>query len=127
MAKKKRRKTAQSAVERDLIAGLEKLADDLESGRGYTVRTLTLNVAPGEYTAERVKETRALLNLSQPLFAQFLGVSPKAVMAWERGVQPSGTARRFMDEIRGDPDHWRQRLQEATRSMSLDTRANETV
>jgi DNA-binding transcriptional regulator YiaG len=91
--------------------------DHLRSGapieEKYTRRRVVLELQPRTYSARQVKETRKLLNASQALFAQFLGVSATSVRSWEQGVAPSGMARRFMDEIRRDPQYWRSRLKES--------------
>jgi DNA-binding transcriptional regulator YiaG len=79
----------------------------------YTCRTIRLNLHPQTYSAKQVRETRGLLNVSQAVFAQFLGVSVRAVQDWEQGVYaPNGVACRLMDEIRRDPGYWLGRLKE---------------
>jgi putative transcriptional regulator len=94
---------------------LQEFAEALESGGDisdqYTCRKVVLNLQPTPYNPELVKQTRALLGLSQHLFAKFLGVSLNTVQAWERGDNPpKDMACRFMDEIRNDPEYWRNRL-----------------
>lgn len=104
-------------AERDLVEGFDGLLDDLRSDvpieKKYTCRRVVLELEPHSYTAAQVKSTRKLLNASQALFAQFLGVSVKAVRSWERGSRPSPMACRFMDEIRRDPEYWRARLKDS--------------
>ncbi|MEX1222939.1 MAG: helix-turn-helix domain-containing protein, partial [Pirellulales bacterium] len=99
------------------IEGMEELRDDLKGDmpitEKYTCHKVVLDLEPSVYTAEQVKATRELLRVSQALFAQFLGVSPKTVRSWEQGKTPSDIACRFMDEIQRDPDHWRARLQQS--------------
>ncbi|HEX3657415.1 MAG TPA: hypothetical protein VHV55_16615 [Pirellulales bacterium] len=106
-----------NSVERDLVAGLEGFLADLKGDKPiekkYTCRRVVLDLVPQPYTVARVKATRQLLNASQGLFAQFLGVSVKAVRAWEQGRTPGEMACRFMDEIRHNPEYWRSRLQES--------------
>jgi putative transcriptional regulator len=102
----------------DVIGRLSDFATALASPeakpRGFTRRRITLALNPVRYTPKLVKQTRALLGVSQALFAQFLGVSVKTVHSWEQGLTlPSEIARRFMDEIRRDPEHWRQRMHDA--------------
>lgn len=115
-------------AERDLIEGFEELVTDLRSDapleKKYTCRRIVLDLEPRKYTADQVKETRKLLNASQSLFAQFLGVSVKTVRSWERGAVPKPMACRFMDEIHRDPDYWRGVLRE---SIKLRTRDCESV
>lgn len=97
---------------------LSEFADDLEAGgdiaRKYTCRKVVLNLAPQPYDPALVKATRKILSVSQSIFAQFLGVSVDAVQSWEGGVNtPSDMACRFMDEIRHDPEYWRNRLMDS--------------
>jgi len=109
-----------NAVERDLIGGLEEFRGALKGeaalGKRFTIRQIVLELAPQTYTPDLVRQTRGILNASQALFAQFLGVSPKTVRAWEAGKEPSEMACRFMDEIRRDPAYWLKRWRQATRS-----------
>lgn len=60
---------------------------------------------PPDLSKKKIKSLREnILGLSQPLFAQVLGVSPAAVKSWEQGnKKPSGTARRLMQLFEGDP------------------------
>jgi putative transcriptional regulator len=99
----------------EVIGALTELQDALRSGRPleefFTVRTVELDLDPRPYRAEDVRRVRDSLNLSQALFARFLGVDVKTVRSWEQGLRPpSPIARRFMDEIARSPDHWRERL-----------------
>lgn len=115
MAKKQR--TKMTAVEKDLINGLQGLLVDLQRGepleKKYTCRRVVFTLRPQAYNPKCVKETRRTLNVSQSVFAQFLGVSVKTVRAWELGKAPTQMACRFMDEIRRAPDYWRQRLRDS--------------
>lgn len=103
-------------IGKKIIDRLTQFADALDGDQPvseqYTCRQIVLRLEPQAYQAEDVKETRRLLNLSQPLFATFLGVKVQTVRAWEQGTnEPTVMACRFMDEIRGNPDYWKQRLQ----------------
>ena len=100
---------------KQLIDELNAFGDALENGddicEKFTCHHISLTVHPTDYTPKKVKETRGILNVSQSLFAQFLGVSVKSVRAWERGDNPvSGAARRLMDEIQTDQSYWRKRI-----------------
>ena len=67
---------------------------------------MVLDLLPMPYGPALVKRTRAILSVSQGIFAQFLGVSVNTVQAWERGINvPKDVACRFMDEIRHNPDY----------------------
>ena len=69
---------------------------------------------------KRVRRVRALPGLSQSLFAQFLGVSPATVQAWEQGVKvPAKMACRFMDEILRDPQQWQQRVRQCMAAKTV--------
>jgi putative transcriptional regulator len=97
---------------------LNEFADALESGADvrakFTCRRVVLNLEPQPYDPRLVKNTRAILSVSQGIFAQFLGVSIDTVQAWESGVNtPSDMACRFMDEIRHNPEYWQKRLSES--------------
>src|SRR5271157_2992856 len=79
--------------------------------RHFTVRTYKVEFTPREYGPDDVRRVRGLLGMSQVLFARFLGVDANTVRSWEQGTRPpSPIARRFMDEIEGDPEHWRRRI-----------------
>lgn len=97
---------------------LGEFADTLESGKPlsakFTCRKVVLDLCPMAYDPKLVKQTRAILSVSQSIFAQFLGVSVDTVQAWESGVNaPKDMACRFMDEIRHDPGYWRRRLMDS--------------
>jgi DNA-binding transcriptional regulator YiaG len=101
-----------TAKGREIIASLKEFADTLDSGvpiaSRYTVRTIELPEPPAEYDPARVRRTRDLLEVSQAIFAHLLGVSPILVRSWESGARvPASWARRLLDEINRDVQHWR--------------------
>lgn len=90
------------------------LESDAVVSEKFTVRTIRLNLQPTSYDPAAVRKTRDLLNLSQSLFAKFLGVAVQTVRAWEQGDNiPSDMAARFLDEINANPTYWQRRLQSA--------------
>jgi putative transcriptional regulator len=102
----------------EIVGALEGFLDALQGGgeiaERFTVRTVQLDLEPRSYTSADVKETRAILGLSQALFALFLGVSVSAVRAWERGDREIPRyAARFLDEIARAPDYWKGRVRES--------------
>lgn len=102
----------------EMVAGLSAFCDALESGepieKRFTVRTVSLDLQPKPYHAEDVKHVRDHLRASQALFAKFLGVSVKAVRAWEQGTRRVPTiACRFMDEVLANPELWTQRIRQS--------------
>lgn len=107
-----------NTVADDIISGLEDFVAALQSDgpicETFTCRKIVLDLHPQKYGPDAVKSVRKLLRVSQVLFAQFLGVSPKTVRAWEQGkVAPGDMACRFLDEIKRNPDYWRKRLAES--------------
>jgi putative transcriptional regulator len=106
------------SVGKKIIEGLKEFTEALENNESiaekFTCRKVTLNLFPVPYSPKAVKSTRKLLMVSQGIFAQFLGVSPKTVCAWEQGRTTVGDmACRFMDEIRRNPEYWRNRVRES--------------
>jgi putative transcriptional regulator len=104
-----------SAKGAKIVAALERFRDTLESGvpveQRYTVRKTKLKLTPRTFEPKEVKDVRAALGISQPVFSQFLGVDVKTVRSWEQGQRvPSGMACRFLEEIEADLEHWRGRL-----------------
>lgn len=123
MKKKKSQKMAKS-IGQEIIESLGEFTDALENDRQiqecFTCRTVLLDLDPMTYDAAAVKATRKILGASQAIFAQFLGVSVKAVHAWEQDANtPNGSACRFMDEIRRNPEYWRNRLRESVTTREL--------
>ena len=101
-----------SALADEMIDGVQKLLDDMQAGKGITVREVSINLAVPELAPEEIRSIRESLGLSQVLFAEFLGASASSVRGWERGAKhPSAMGRRFLDAIRTDPVYWRAKLQ----------------
>ncbi|MGL4512161.1 MAG: helix-turn-helix domain-containing protein [Lacipirellulaceae bacterium] len=117
-----------TAVEQELIDGLEGFVADLESNAPiaskYTCRRVVLDLAPQRYGQEEVKQVRGTLGVSQKLFAQFLGVSLGTVRKWEQGESVSDIAARFMDEIATNPDYWKARLNSMIRVKHATTESS---
>ena len=104
-----------SRIGKELIGGLRELSDSLKRAERisdkFTCHTVVLDFQPTEYDAASVKKVRKMLGASQAIFARFLGVTVKTVQSWEQGQSlPSEMARRFLDEIRAEPQHWLKRL-----------------
>jgi len=69
-----------------------------------TARAAGAAPAP-EYSAGDVKDLRYRLELSQPVFAQLMNVSPETVRAWEQGKNPpSGAAARLLELASSHPE-----------------------
>ena len=88
----------------DLSASLKE-AIAFKKGKGKArVHRRKVEVAPlPSYSKSEVKRIREDLNLSQKTFAELLGVSIKAVEAWEAGrTEPNGSAQRMLSIIDRD-------------------------
>ena len=108
-----------------IVDGLEDFATSLKEGvdiaQAYNCHKVLLELEPTPYDPDVVRRTRQVLRASQAIFAQFLGVSVQAVRAWEQGSkEPSDIACRFMDEIRSNPDYWRDRLRRLVRPKTAE-------
>lgn len=117
-----RRSRAANSVASRIVSRLTEFTEALESGENvaekFTCHKIALKLEPGRYAPQKVKQTRKLLKLSQPLFAKFLGVAVQTVRAWEQGDNvPSDMACRFLDEINANPAYWRERLRSAAVSL----------
>ena len=80
----------------DLQEGLLQ-AIDYAKGNG-PARTVTYRIDPVvELNKDQIREIRMQAQMTQNVFADYLGVSVKTVEAWERGrTHPTGPAYRLM-------------------------------
>jgi DNA-binding transcriptional regulator YiaG len=51
------------------------------------VRVTRVPPPPRQISPREIRRIRQALNASQPLFASYLNVSPKAVRSWEQGTR----------------------------------------
>ena len=88
----------------EIIEGLQQavahqrgeLADVRVKRVSFSARHAEVAPAPS-YTRERIAQLRERLQLSQPVFAQALNVSPETVRAWEQGKrEPDGAGLRLL-------------------------------
>jgi DNA-binding transcriptional regulator YiaG len=74
-------------VATEMIADLKQINATLKSGKPlhekFTVRTVRAVPEHGKYDAAAVRATREIVGVSQPVFAEMLGVSAALVRAWE--------------------------------------------
>lgn len=69
-----------------------------------TAREANIQPVPA-YAREEIAGLRKQLNLSQPVFAQALNVSPETVRAWEQGKRsPDGAALRLLEVAQRHPE-----------------------
>ena len=90
-------------VYRSIIAGLSEAVDD---ARHKNLRRRVVTIIPVKtYSSLDIKRIRQKTGMSQKLFAGYMGVSVKAVEAWERGKNhPSGPASRLLSMMEKDPE-----------------------
>lgn len=81
----------------DLKEGIQE-AIDFEKGNGKA-KTVTFMIEPvKKYSNEDIKRIRNKAGMTQSVFANYMGVSPKTVEAWELGrTHPTGPAYRLLD------------------------------
>lgn len=91
-----------SALFDDLQEGLLQ-AIDFANGNG-SARTITYRIDPvTKYDKEQIREIRMNAQMTQHVFADYLGVSVKTVEAWERGrTHPTGPAYRLISFLADD-------------------------
>ena len=86
-----------STLFEDLQEGLLQ-AIDYANGSG-SARTVTYKIDPViKLNNEQIREIRMRAQMTQHVFADYLGVSVKTVESWERGrTHPTGPAYRLMN------------------------------
>src|ERR1041384_5119697 len=96
----------------NIIAGLEEALAyergelaDVKVTRA-TLASQSVEVAPAPYyQANRIASLRVRLQLSQPVFAAALNVSPETVKKWEQGTrEPDGAALRLLELAEAHPE-----------------------
>lgn len=110
-----------------LIAGLKE-AVAIHRGETKPVRMRTrtatardANVAPPPvFDAHRVVAVRTSLDVSQPVFARVLNVSPKLVQAWEQGARkPNGASQRLLQIAEENGDYLVKKIALLQRSHTI--------
>ena len=95
----------------EVLASLEDYQSRKQAGNRLTFRRISGESIPepSDYSPGDVRRVREAVAVSQRVFARLLGASPATVAAWERGgKQPAPMARRLLDEVERDPQHWRE-------------------
>jgi putative transcriptional regulator len=115
--RKERKSFGQSAID-----NLKEFLDAADRGEQITVRRVKLNLEPRRYTADEIKWTRERLRVSQAIFAQLMGVSPKTIEAWEAGTnRPDGPVHRLLEEINLNPMEFLRRHLSGSAEMNTAT------
>ena len=89
----------------EIMTGLQE-AIDYENGKAVDVVIHKRSVAPvPDFTPEEIKAIRLNSDMTQAVFAACIGVSKKAVEAWEGGrSRPDGAARRTLGLMKNNSD-----------------------
>lgn len=94
----------EKSVFESIMTGITEAIDDTKGKVKLEKRVVTV-LPVKHYSAEKVKEIRHSIGLSQRLFANYIGVSQKTVEAWEAGTnQPSGAASRILNMMEMDDE-----------------------
>ena len=87
-----------------LISAAQGIADAVTGNKKTTLRTFQHSLNP-EMKPLEISTIRKQLNVSQAVFASFLGVRPASVMSWEYGTRkPSGAVRKLLSIARKNPE-----------------------
>lgn len=88
-----------------ILTGLEEAIEHAEGKKKLSTQRRKVKVIPlPDYKAEDIKEIRMKVDMTQRVFADFMGVSVKTVEAWEAGKnEPSGPAKRVLSLIISNP------------------------
>lgn len=71
---------------------------------------------PPQYSAKRIRRIRDQMELSQPVFAAALNVSPETIRAWEQGKrEPEGPTLRLLEVAEEHPDVFLEKLRARAR------------
>ena len=88
-----------------IMTGLSEAVEDAQSGNKKLPKRTVAVIPVKEYQADQIKTIRKSVNMSQKIFASYLGVSEKTVEAWEAGTNhPSGAASRLLSMMEMDND-----------------------
>lgn len=87
-----------------LVSAAGDLSKDIQSSGKTTLRRFRVK-QPEPLHPRQIADLRKRLNVSQSVFAAFLGVRPACVMSWEYGRRtPSGPARRLLEIASRHPE-----------------------
>ena len=68
------------------------------------LNSLGVTIPDVHLTTRQIKEIRETLNVSQPVFAKLLNVSPSSIRQWEQGKrQPTGATRVLLELLKNSP------------------------
>lgn len=86
-----------SSLYESIMAGLNEAVEDAKNKEKTLPRKKITVIPVKEYKPDEIKKIRNSTGMSQKTFAAYIGVSTKAVEAWEAGKnRPSGAASRIL-------------------------------
>ena len=106
-------------------------AVSIEKGESAPARLTRHTVAgakvdpPPQYGAKRIRRIRDQMDLSQPVFAAALNVSPETIRAWEQGKrEPDGPTLRLLEVAEEHPDVFLEKIRARAGSSVRRARAS---
>jgi putative transcriptional regulator len=79
-----------------MVSGFDE-AKKYRAGKKAKVRVSRMAFEPIDFKPTEIRHIRSKLGLSQPTFAEFLGISVGTVRSWEQGVRkPEKSAKRLL-------------------------------
>ena len=103
-------------VGQDTIKGLQEAIAWKQGKINLRTEHVELPAAPPDLDGQAVRRIRELLQVSQPVLAKYLGVSDKAVKAWEQDIsQPNGSATRLLQIAADRPSEFRKIIVNASK------------
>ena len=88
----------------EIIKGLEEAIEYEKGGQTATISHRIVISEIKNFTPQEIKNIRHKANMTQNIFAACIGVTKKAVEAWECGrTKPDGAARRTLGLLRDNP------------------------
>ena len=80
---------------------------------------------PPQYSPKRIRRIRDQMDLSQPVFAAALNVSPETIRAWEQGKrEPDGPTLRLLEVAEEHPDVFLGKIRARARSAASRAKAS---
>jgi len=93
-----RKKKKEATLGEDIVNGLQEIIDYKKGKISLKSTIVEIPKPPTALSPDEIQDIREnKLNMSQAVFAGFLGVSPATVKAWEHGLNvPKGPALRLL-------------------------------
>lgn len=87
-----------------LVESMEKVVAHLKDKKTDGVRRYIIPSPPKSISSLEIKTIRGKLNVTQPVFAQLIGVSVETAKSWETGRRaPNATARKLLQVASKNP------------------------